>query len=221
MRVRTNADWVSELKMNGARQASALVELRAHLTRATEFYLQRRDSHLRGLDDTERRQLAEDIVQDAIVRVVAHLDSFRGESRFTTWAGKFAVHAAAAELRRARWRNVSLDATPDDADDGDLGQFLTEPGQAGPERRAAQDQAWDAVRDALQHDLTVRQREALMAIVVDGRPVAEVANKLSTTQNALYKLVFDARVRLRRALTGNGWSVSDILDQFDPACATC
>ena len=221
MRVRTNADWISELKMDGARQASALTELRVHLTRATDFYLQRRESHLRGLDEAERRQLAEDIVQDAIVRVIAHLDSFRGESRFTTWASKFAVHAAAAELRRARWRNVSLDATPDDADDGGLGPFLTEAGQIGPARRAAQHQAWDAVRDALARDLTVRQREALMAIVVDGRPVAEVANKLSTTQNALYKLVFDARVRLRRALSGYGWSVTDILDQFDPACATC
>ena len=221
MRVRTNADWISELKSSGTCQAGALVDLRGHLARATDFYLQRRESHLRGLDQTERRQLTEDIVQDAMVRVLAHLDSFRGESRFTTWAGKFAVHAAAAELRRARWRNVSLDATPDDAEDGELGQFLTESGQMGPDRRAAQDQAWDAVRDALHNDLTVRQREALMAIVVDGRPVAEVANKLSTTQNALYKLVFDARARLRRALSGSGWSVNDILDTFDPACATC
>jgi RNA polymerase sigma-70 factor, ECF subfamily len=221
MRTRTNSEWLTELRSTGPRQAPAITDLRGHLSRATDFYLQRRDSHLRGLDDTERRQLAEDIVQDALLRVLSHLDSFRGESRFTTWAGKFAVHAAAAELRRARWRNVSLDATPDNADEGELGQFLTEPGQTGPERLAARDQAWSAVRNALDHDLTARQREAIMAVVIDGRPVAEVAGKLSTSQNALYKLVFDARVRLRRALSSYGWSVSDVLDQFDPACATC
>lgn len=219
--MRTNNEWISDLRQTGQRQASALKDLRAQLTRATDFYLQRRESLLRGLDDAERRQLSEDIAQDAIVRVLHHLDSFRGESRFTTWASKFAVHAAAAELRRARWRNVSLDATPEDSDDGELGQFLTAPGQTGPERQAQRDQAWVAVQDALAYDLTARQREALMAIVVDGRPVAEVADKLATTQNALYKLVFDARARLRRAMSGYGWSVSDVLDTFDPACATC
>lgn len=221
MTARTNSEWLHDLRMTDNVQAAALNDLRVHLTRATEFYLQRRESQLRGLDDAERRQLSEDIVQDALVRVLNHLDSFRGESRFTTWAGKFAVHAAAAELRRARWRNISLDATPGDSDEGDLGQFLTEPGQLSPARRAAQDQAWRAVQDALAEDLTARQREALMAIVVDGRPVPEVAKKLATTQNALYKLVFDARARLRRALSGRGWTVSDILDQFDPSCATC
>jgi RNA polymerase sigma-70 factor, ECF subfamily len=205
MRTRTNSEWLIELQSDGPRQAPAITDLRGHLSRATDFYLQRRDSHLRGLDETERRQLAEDIVQDALLRVLNHLDSFRGESRFTTWAGKFAVHAAAAELRRARWRNVSLDATPDNADEGELGR----------------DQAWTAVRNALDYDLTARQREAIMAVVIDGRPVAEVAGKLSTSQNALYKLVFDARVRLRRALSSYGWTVSDVLDQFDPACATC
>ncbi len=218
---RTNDEWLTDLQASGGVQAHALTDLRIHLSRATDFYLQRREAQLRGLDDSERRQLGEDIVQDAIVRVLHHLDSFRGESRFTTWAGKFAVHAAAAELRRARWRNVSLDATPDDSDAGDLGQFLTEPNQVSPDRRAAQDQAWRAVQDALAEDLTARQREALVAIVVDGRPVAEVARKFATTQNALYKLVFDARARLRRALSGRGWSVTEILDQFDPACATC
>ncbi len=221
MLARTNAEWIEDLRASGPQQAAALNDLRAHLSRATDFYLQRRESHLRGLDDAERRQLSEDIVQDAIVRVIHHLDSFRGESRFTTWAGKFAVHAAAAELRRARWRNVSLDATPDHAEDGELGQFLTEPGQAGPDRMAARAQAWSAVRTALDKDLTARQREALIAIVVDGRPVAEVAKKLATTQNALYKLVFDARARLRRSLVGRGWSVSEVLDTFDPACTTC
>ncbi len=221
MTTRTNSEWLTDLQAGGCVQASALTDLRVHLSRATDFYLQRRENQLRGLDVAERRQLSEDIVQDAIVRVVNHLDSFRGESRFTTWAGKFAVHAAAAELRRARWRNVSLDATPDDSDDGGLGQFLTEPNQVGPDRQAAQGQAWRAVQEALAEDLTARQREALMAVVVDGRPVAEVASKFATTQNALYKLIFDARARLRRALRGRGWSVSEILDQFDPACATC
>lgn len=218
---RTNTEWIDDLSATGRRQAKAISDLRNHLTRATEFYLQRREGHLRGLDGSEQRQLTEDIVQDALVRVLNHLDSFRGESRFTTWAGKFAVHAAAAELRRARWRNVSLDATPDDAEDGELGQFLTEPGQIAPERLAAQDQAWSAVRAALTDQLTARQREALMAVVVDGRPVPEVASRLATTQNALYKLVFDARARLRRALLGSGWSVSDVLDTFDSACPTC
>lgn len=221
MAIRTNTEWLDDLRSTGPRQAAALTDLRAHLSRATDFYLQRRDSHLHGLDETERQQLREDIVQDALVRVVNHLDSFRGESRFTTWAGKFAVHAAAAELRRARWRNVSLDAAPDSADDGELGQFLTQPGQTGPERLAARDQAWTVVQSALDKDLTARQREALMAIVVDDLPVAEVARKLATTHNALYKLVFDARARLRRSLSRYGWSVSDILDQFDSACATC
>ncbi|MFN8473177.1 MAG: sigma-70 family RNA polymerase sigma factor [Anaerolineae bacterium] len=221
MSARTNNEWLSDLQSVGPRQDRALIDLRNHLARATEFYLQRREGQLRGLDQTEQRQLVEDVAQDALVRVLDHLDSFRGESRFTTWAAKFAVHAAAAELRRARWRNVSLDAAPEDNDEGELGLFLTEPGVVAPERLAAQDQAWDAVQSALDMGLTERQREALVAVIVDGRPVPEVARKLKTTQNALYKLVFDARARLRRSLQGYGWSVTDVLDTFDSACPTC
>src|SRR5947209_6623635 len=107
------------------------------------------------------------------------------------------------------------DATRDECERDALGQFAAEGHETQPERLVAQDQAWQAVRHVIDNDLTARQREALLAVVVDGWPVTEVAGKLGTTHNAFHKLMFDARRRVRRVLSGYGWSATEMLDLFE------
>jgi RNA polymerase sigma-70 factor (ECF subfamily) len=161
----------------------------------------------------------EDFAQEATLKVLAGLDSFRGESRFTTWANKIAVHTAFTELRRRRWRDVSLDeiTTPPDEQDAPA---LFAPGtladpSAGSEQTAMQHQVLQTMRDVIANELTDRQRQALVAVRLNGVPMAEVARKMGTNRNALYKLLFDARKRLKERMLTAGLSAEDILSAFE------
>src|SRR5262249_21267860 len=106
MKARTNAEWLSALTGSAEPQNLALADLRRYLLRAAAYAL-RRHGHA-GSAGTDA--LAEDSAQEALSSLLQHLSDFRGDSRFTTWAYKFAVHAALVAARRERWSGVSLDA---------------------------------------------------------------------------------------------------------------
>src|SRR5689334_764994 len=114
---RTNEQWLSDLTGPPDKQSPALEDLRERLQRGIYYYLSRERSDLASLSSSEITQMAEDLAQDATLRVMENLDSFRGDSRFTTWATKIAVRVAISDLRRARYRDFSLD---DLTADGDL-----------------------------------------------------------------------------------------------------
>lgn len=109
MKTRTNTEWLHDLKSSGPEQARAIEDLRAYLLRAAQYSLNRQRSELGGLPPAELEQLAEDCAQDALVAILKHLDEFRWESKFTTWAYKFAVNIALNAGRREIWKHVSLD----------------------------------------------------------------------------------------------------------------
>src|SRR6185503_46157 len=133
---RSNAEWMSALKVDGPAQAAALAELRTILLRAALFSLRRFRDSLGLLSPAEVHHLAEDCAQDAVLAILQHLEQFRGESRFTTWAYSFAINASLVAARRERWKRVPLAPLMEG-----MGPNAWPDGHAGetdPDRRALQ-----------------------------------------------------------------------------------
>jgi RNA polymerase sigma-70 factor (ECF subfamily) len=208
---RTNDEWLKELREPGPRQEKALADLREILVRGLGYALAKY-TNVRESD-------LEDFAQDALLKVLAGLDSFRGQSRFTTWAQKIAVHTAFTELRRRRWRDVSLEAVTGSPDADESARFFIPSALVDPstsiERQSVQNEMLHVLRQVILEELTDKQRQALVAVRFQGMPRAEVARHMNTNTNALYKLLFDARKRLKERLLERGLSTEDILDAFD------
>lgn len=206
MAERTNQEWLAELR--GPRRDPALADLRARLVRGLRYAMADRPSV------TEAD--LEDWAQDALVKILAGLDSFRGESRFTTWAQKIAVRVAFTELRRQRWKDVALQDLTAQYDGEDITPaVLTDPA-ASPEQRAAQQMMAEMVHRLIAEELTDRQRQALTAVMMGGMSLEEVARRMGTNRNALYKLLHDARRRLQKRMIAEGLSAQDVLAAFEP-----
>ena len=210
---RSNEEWLSALGGGGDEQAAALVELRTYLLRAALYALQRARHLVGHLGPSALAQLAEDCAQEALTAVLQRLGTFRGDSHFTTWAYTFAVNIALTAARRERWSAVDLDAIHEggasaSSDAGHEGHF------PDPERRAMQMEMMAAIRDGIDRHLTIKQREALRAVVLEGVPLDEVVRRWGSSRNAVYKLVHDARRKLRAHLTARGFDVEEILDLY-------
>jgi RNA polymerase sigma-70 factor (ECF subfamily) len=213
MSERSNEQWLTDLAGPPAVEASALEDLRRWLNKRLFFYLRSR-SDLDGQEDQEIEALADDFTQEALLQIRANLGQFAGRSKFTTWASKIAVNVALAELRRARWRDFSLDQLVDNAEVTPT--FLMKgSGRATPAASAVQSEAMQAIAAAINEELTPRQRAAIIALAVQGAPPEIVAEQLDTNPNALYKLVYDARKRLRARLAARGYPVEEILGLFE------
>lgn len=204
MEERTNEQWISALCGSG--RDEAIADLRAILIRGLRSALNQR----RGVSDAA----IEDFAQEALMKVMDNLDSFRGESRFTTWSQKIAVRVAFTELRRKEWRNVSLQEITDRYDTSGHESRAFADSQPAPEDLATQQVMFDTVRRLIYEELTERQREAMVAVMLNGMPLEEAARRMDTNRNALYKLMHDARKRLKARLVSEGISAQDVLAVF-------
>jgi RNA polymerase sigma-70 factor, ECF subfamily len=202
VRERTNEQWLAELREPNSGEALAdLYDLLVRGLRAT----------LGGYGGGAEAN-AEDFAQEALIKITGNLDSFRGESRFTTWAQKIAMNVALTELKRRRWRDVSLQdlfAGREAADRGPADTQLT------PEQLAYQNTVLGELSRVVDEDLTDRQREAVVAVILEAMPISEVAKRMGTNQNALYKLLHDARRKLKRHMEAAGFSPQEVLEVFD------
>lgn len=202
---RTNAEWLADLQ--GPDKDAAISDLRAVLVRGLTYALSNRI--FSDLD-----VLVEDFVQDALLRILDKIDTFRGESRFTTWAQKIAVRVAFTELRRQRWKDISLeDLLPEESLDF-TPSILADP-SPDPEKKAIQVMIAEMVGEMIETDLTDRQRQAMMAVMVGGMPLEEVAERMDTNRNALYKLIHDARKRMQKSLQERGMTPQELLAVFE------
>jgi RNA polymerase sigma-70 factor (ECF subfamily) len=216
MSERTNAQWISDLTADGDLREHAIEDLRTRLQRGIFYYLSRERSDLAGLANEEIEQMAEDFAQDATLRVIQNLESFRGDSRFTTWAAKVAVRVAISEMRRARYKDFSLDALTQDTDlRPDNNTIVSSSPIERPEAVTEKSDVLAKIDSALENALSKRQRAALEAVVLEGVPMEIVAERLGTNRNALYKLIHDARRKLRAALEEQGLSPDYILNLFE------
>src|SRR5262249_19777681 len=154
--------------------------------RAARFEANRRAASIASLDGAEIDQIVSDSAGDALVSVLARLDDFRGLSKFTTWAYKFAILETAVKLRRRAWRDRQIPRAPET---WELVQDLRHP----PDHDAEQSELMMALGDAIANVLTPRQREVLVAVAVNGVPIDVLAERLGSTRGALYKTLHDAR----------------------------
>ena len=160
-------------------------------------------------------QLAEDCAQNALVAILDRLRDFRGDSRFTTWAYRFAINMALVANRREAWKSVSLDALL--AQSGRAWRFEAEALGGDPEQTARRAEAWKVVQEVIDTELSERQRQALKAIVVEEVPLDELVRHWGSTRNAVYKLLHDARWKLKTRLEARGFTPRDVLGLFGGA----
>ncbi|MCP4198230.1 MAG: sigma-70 family RNA polymerase sigma factor [Proteobacteria bacterium] len=208
---RSNEDWLNDLNADGMQRDAAIQDLLTWLERRLFFYLRDR-SDLNRLNEDEIQQMAADFAQESVLIILKKSDQFQGRSKFTTWATKIAVHQALGELRRARWRDVSLDELT--ADGSFEPQFLSND-QTTPEITTLQNSVMSAVMEVMEQELSDRQRQALTARLVVGIPIDILAEQMNTNPNALYKLIHDARKRLKARMIERGISPEDVLATFD------
>ena len=198
----TNEAWLEALR--GPGRDEALQQLRTILVRGLQAVLAQR---VPGRAEA----LAEDFAQEALVKILESLDTFRSESRFTTWAQKIAVRLAFTELRRKRWQDVSLQDLMPEGGPTPLAFATAEP---GPAEMTNLRLIVEQVGRVMQEALSERQRTALTAVMVHEMPLEEVARRMDTNRNALYKLLHDARKRIKKELEKRGISPEEILAQL-------
>jgi RNA polymerase sigma-70 factor (ECF subfamily) len=207
---RTNEAWLSDLRNNGTEREAALEDLRAIIQKGLPYALSRWLSP----DQPQFGALVDEVTQETLLRVLDQLDSFEGRSQFTTWVHKIAVRIALTELRRKRWRDASLDELTENEDVPPPPGLLADP-QAGPEVSAERSDMLVRVRRIIDEELTERQRQALILLGVQDMPMEDAARKLKTNRNALYKLLHDARLRLKRRLSMEDITPNDVLTLFE------
>jgi RNA polymerase sigma-70 factor (ECF subfamily) len=214
-KTRTNEEWLSHLNASGAVQEAAISDLRDLLLRAALYFFSRNLGDFQGLNRDEILQRAEDCAQEALIAVMNHLSDFRGDSKFTTWAYKFAINTALMTARRERWRGVSLNQLSF-AEDGSLAEWVMQDKSSGltPDQSAMQREIRENIREVIEQDLTDKQRRVLIMMVFNDVPMDEVARRLNTNRNAIYKMLHDARRKLKNRLQARGFEVGEILALF-------
>jgi len=197
-----SAWWLGVLAETGPRREAALARLHEMLLRVAQRECQRRGSRLR-ITGPELDDLACQAAADALMAITGKLGQFRGESRFTTWACKFAIIEVSAKIGRHFWRHP---AVPLDAEDWDRlpDRFGFDPAQEAEWRDLAA-----ALRRAVDDTLTPRQRQVFVAIVLNGVPLDALVLELGSNRNAIYKVLFDARRKLRSVLVTDGYLRDD------------
>jgi RNA polymerase sigma-70 factor (ECF subfamily) len=194
---RSSEAWIEALRTEGPQREEAVSDLHALLLRAARFELHRRRGALSHVRGEELEDIATQAADDALVAVLAKLDQYRGASRFTTWAYKFALLEAGVRVRRRAWqgREVVLDpqAWPAFADPGASAQDVLE-----------NDELLVALRSAIDRALTPHQRTVFVALALNQVPIDVLAERLGTTRGALYKTLHDTRRKLRHELAAAG-----------------
>ena len=192
--------WVSALRSAGAEQADATARLHALLLRAARFEVGRRRPELWARAG-EVDELASQAASDALMAILAKLDDYRGDSRFTTWAYKFALLEAAVKVRKRQWqdRQVALD---------DVAQRDLVDRSLAAAEGVETSEFLDALSGAIRSELSPHQRQVLVAITLEGVPIDVLAERLGSTRGALYKTLHDGRRKLRDALALQGFEVT-------------
>jgi RNA polymerase sigma-70 factor (ECF subfamily) len=197
-----SAVWVSMLAASGPERQAAETKLHGLLLRIARGEVGRRSGQL-GVTGAELDDIAHQAAADAMLAVLAKLATFRGESRFTTWAYKFVMFEVSAKIGRHFWQHP---AVPMDAAD-----WERLPAAFGfrPDQEAEWRELIAAMRRAVDRELTDHQRRIFAALVLNGVPLDALAVELDTNRNAIYKALFDARRKVRAALAAEGYLDAD------------
>lgn len=207
---RTNEQWLSELRAPGPLQEAALADLQSILQAGLPYAL----SAWLSQSDPRYPALEEEVVQETLLKVLARLDTFQGLSQFTTWVHTISVRIALTELRRAKWRELSLDEMMEQKAGENL-QVEPQDSAPKPEIQVERADVLVQVRKIIMEELSDKQRQAMMAAGIHGLPLEEVARRMGTNRNALYKLMHDGRLQVKRRLAREGLTVEDVFSVFE------
>jgi RNA polymerase sigma-70 factor (ECF subfamily) len=196
-------EWLRGLRGSGREYDDAVARLHELLLRAARFECTRRRPSLPHLRGNDLDDLANQAADDALVSVLARLDSFRGASRFTTWAYKFALLEAAVKLRRRAWQGREIPLEPET-------WSLFSSAGIEPDESAEQSELLETLQQAIEDVLTPHQRRVLVALALNGVPIDVLAERLNSNRNALYKTLHDARRKLRGHLEAVGLSLESL-----------
>ena len=196
----TNEEWIQA-------DGKAVKQLRQKLIRGLKPALHK-------YADRELEQFVEDVAQDALLKIQDNIDSFRGESKLTTWAMKIAVREGLTELRLKRYNDISID----DLKPGDESREVFSLSVAGdepqPDRRAHESQLMEKMMRIIDQELTDKQKTAIRGIMIEDLPVTVVAKQMDTNRNALYKLIYDARLKLKNRFEMEGIDPDEMLNSL-------
>ncbi len=207
---RTNEQWLHDLKAVGPVYETAVSDLQQTLLSGLQHGLLNQVSTSAPEFSTQ----AEDFVQEAILKILDNLDSFAGRSQFTTWAHKIAVSVALTELRRKRWQDRSLDGLMETDSGVYTPKFIADPAPL-PENVAARAEMLAHVNRLITEELTEKQQAVMEKAVLQDLPTAEVARQMNMKPNAVYKMLHDARVRLKQRLAEDGLTPEEVLELFE------
>ena len=185
--------WIRDLNGSGQGREDAIARLHELLLRAARFEINRRRARMPHLRGNDFHDLATQSADDALVAVLAKLDSYRGDSRFTTWAYKFALLQAAVTLQRRAWQGREIPLEP-------KAWPLFSARAPSPQSSAEHSELLEELQEAIANKLTPHQREVLVATTMNGVPIDVLADRLNSTRGALYKTLHDARQKLRAHL---------------------
>jgi RNA polymerase sigma-70 factor (ECF subfamily) len=196
-------EWLAGLRADDPAAVARLHEL---LLRAARFEVARRRPTLPHLRGNELDEIALEAADDALMSVLGKLDDFRGASRFTTWAYKFALLEAAVKLRKRAWQGREIPLEP-----GTWNLFTSS--GLEPDAEAEQGELLSALQTAIAEALTPHQRKVLVALALNGVPIDVLGDRLGTTRGALYKTLHDARRKLRKYLEETGLPLESYLEE--------
>lgn len=201
----SNEEWVEGLRNPPDEQA--VDALRKFLVRGLKPALSK-------YVDRELEAFVEDVAQDALLKILDNVETFRGESRFTTWAMKIAVREGLTELRRKRYDDISIDDLKSEPNDREIFSMAVADSAPEPDRNAHESQIMQMVMRIMAEELTDKQRTAIQALMVHGLPISVVAEQMDTNRNALYKVVHDARVKIKDRLAKEGVDPEELLKKW-------
>lgn len=196
---RDNDTWLRDLSATGPQQDQALKDLRVILLAGLKVALH---GWLRT-SGNEFTELCEDFVQEALVQILEKLETFKGLSKFTTWAHKICIRIALSELRRKRWQDRSLEEL------ADMGESVPDTKSPVPETGIHTSMGMNWLKIAMMQELSEKQMKAITMVVMKGVPLDVAAERLGTNRNALYKLIHDARLRLKARMAKDSLTMED------------
>jgi len=207
---RTNEDWLSNLSSESSTKDAALSDLRKIILTGLSFALSK------WIDQKDPRfsPLAEETAQETLLRVMEKINTFEGRSKFTTWVHTIAVRIALTEMRRVKWREISLDEILEGKEVDD--DPIEVPDQkVNIEKSVEINETMAMILQIMKQELTKKQLLGLKAVAIYQVPLEEVARRMGTNRNALYKLLHDARLKIKNRLELQGVLPSEILEIFD------
>ena len=202
-----NEDWVQGLSRPVDEQA--VKELRKKLIKGLKPALYK-------YVDFELDQFVEDVAQDALLKILDNIDTFRGESKFMTWAMKIAVREGLTELRRKKYDDRSLEDFKGEKNEGrsELTSVTFATDLPGPEDTTNQGMVLSMVMDVINNQLTDKQKQAINAVLIQGLSPTVVAEEMDTNRNAIYKLIYDARLKIKTKLEVEGIDIKNLLNNL-------